>query len=38
VRRAAERATHSTARYLLGIPNVGDLLEEGLAAMGYDAE
>lgn len=38
VRRAGERATRSTARYLLGIPNVGDLLEEGLAAMGIDDE
>jgi hypothetical protein len=37
-RRAVERATGSTARYLLGIPNVGDLLEEGLAAMGYDTD
>ncbi|MEJ1160695.1 DUF3775 domain-containing protein [Prosthecomicrobium sp. N25] len=38
VRRAAERATRSTARYLMGIPNVGDLLEEGMAAMGYELE
>lgn len=38
VRRAGERATRSTARYLLGIPNVGDLLEEGLAAMGHDED
>lgn len=26
------------ARYLLGIPNVGDLVNEGLAAMGEDTE
>lgn len=38
VRRAQERAVASTARYLLGIPNVGDLLEEGMAAMGRDLE
>ena len=38
VRRAQERATRKTSRYLLGIPNVGDLLEEGLSAMGYDAD
>lgn len=37
-RRAQERAVRSTAKYLLGIPNVGDLLEEGLATMGYDLE
>ena len=37
-RRAQERAVRSTARYLLGIPNVGDLLEEGLAAMGYETD
>ena len=38
VRRAGERAVRSTARYLLGIPNVGDLLEEGLSIMGYETE
>lgn len=37
IRRAHERAVRSTARYLLGIPNVGDLLEEGLAAVRADA-
>ncbi len=37
LRRAHERAVRSTARYLMGIPNVGDLLEEGLAAMRSDA-
>lgn len=37
VRRAAERRLRSTARYLMGIPNVGDLLEEGLSAIGADA-
>jgi hypothetical protein len=36
-KRALERATR-TARYLVGIPNVGDLLEEGLVTMGYDLE
>lgn len=38
VRRALERRSGRTSRYLLGIPNVGDLLEEGLVAMGYDTE
>jgi len=37
IRRAHERAVRSTARYLMGIPNVGDLLEEGLAAVRADA-
>lgn len=37
IRRAHERALRSTARYLMGIPNVGDLLEEGLAAVRADA-
>jgi len=31
VAAAAERQTGSTARYLLGIPILGDLLEEGLS-------
>ena len=37
VRLAAEReaaSAVSTAAWLLGIPNLGDLLDEGLAAMG----
>jgi hypothetical protein len=37
VRLATERDSRgslSTADYLLGIPNLGDLLDEGLAAMG----
>ena len=33
-REARERENLSTADYLLGIPNVGDLLEEGLASLG----
>lgn len=33
---ARERREGSTARYLLGIPNVGDLAEEGLAQMTED--
>lgn len=33
-REAIDRATGSTADYLLGIPDVGDLLDEGLAALG----
>ena len=36
IRRAHERAVRSTARYLMGIPNVGDLLEEGIAAVRSD--
>ncbi|TDR94827.1 DUF3775 domain-containing protein [Enterovirga rhinocerotis] len=34
LRTARERETLSTADYLLGIPNLGDLLDEGLAALG----
>jgi hypothetical protein len=37
LRRAHERHIRSTASYLMGIPNVGDLLEEGLAAVAADA-
>lgn len=33
IRRAHERSLRSTSRYLMGIPNVGDLLDEGLAAV-----
>jgi len=36
-RRAQERRQRSTAAYLMGIPNAGDLLEEGLAAVAVDA-
>jgi hypothetical protein len=32
---AAERATKPTVDYLMGEPNFGDFLEEGLAALGY---
>lgn len=35
---ARERRDGSTWRYLLGIPNVGDLLDEGLAAMTEDED
>jgi Protein of unknown function (DUF3775) len=34
VRLARERDGGNTADYLLGIPNLGDLLDEGLAALG----
>ena len=34
LRTARERSGGSTADYLLGIPNLGDLLDEGLAALG----
>src|SRR5215208_2348484 len=34
VRLAREREGGDTADYLLGIPNLGDLLDEGLAALG----
>ena len=33
-REREDRASLSTADWLLGIPNLGDLLDEGLAAMG----
>lgn len=33
-RAAQERESLSTADYLLGIPNLADLLDEGLAALG----
>ena len=41
VRLAREREADSetsTADYLLGIPNLGDLLDEGLSAMGRSCE
>ena len=34
-RLAAERHKRRSARYLLGIPLLGDYLEEGLSALGY---
>jgi hypothetical protein len=34
LRTAREREDGSTADYLLGIPNLGDLLDEGLASLG----
>lgn len=34
LRTARDRDQNSTADYLLGIPNLGDLLDEGLAALG----
>ncbi|TNC11008.1 DUF3775 domain-containing protein [Methylobacterium terricola] len=36
--REREAAGTRTADYLLGIPNVGDLLDEGLAAMGLSCD
>lgn len=38
VATARERRTGPTAEYLLGTPLVGDYLEEGLVALGYDLE
>jgi len=35
---AAAAHNERTADYLLGTPNVGDLLEEGLSMMGYSCE
>jgi Protein of unknown function (DUF3775) len=35
---AAERKTGSTAVYLLGMPLLGDLLEEGFVTLGYSCE
>ncbi|QAY96024.1 hypothetical protein CWB41_10015 [Methylovirgula ligni] len=35
---ARERHRPQSARYLMGIPNLGDCLEEGLDALGYEAE
>lgn len=36
--QAAEAHNDKTARYLLGIPMLGDFLEEGLAMLGYSCE
>jgi len=36
--QAAEAHNDKTARYLLGIPMLGDFLEEGLAMLGYSYE
>lgn len=33
---AREEATNSTADYLIGTPQLGDFLEEGLVALGYE--
>ena len=35
---ASEAHNERTARYLLGIPMLGDFLEEGLAMLGYSCE
>jgi hypothetical protein len=35
---ARERHRPRSARYLMGIPNLGDCLEEGLVELGYAAE
>jgi hypothetical protein len=35
---AGERHQRKSSRYLMGIPNLGDCLEEGLAELGYSAE
>ncbi|MEE3624345.1 DUF3775 domain-containing protein [Nitrospirillum sp. BR 11752] len=35
---AAERHREGSARYLIGIPTLGDFLEEGLAALGHSCE
>jgi len=36
--QAAEAHNDKTANYLLGIPMLGDFLEEGLAMLGYSCE
>lgn len=36
LRQARERKNGATARYLMGIPLLGDYLEEGAAALGYN--
>ena len=38
VATARERRTGPTSEYLLGTPLLGDYLEEGLVALGYDME
>ena len=35
---ARERRSNPTSEYLLGTPMLGDYLEEGLVALGYDLE
>lgn len=35
---ATERHQPDSVDYLIGIPNLGDLLEEGLEELGYDVE
>ena len=37
-RLARERHRPHSAEYLMGIPNLGDVLEEGLALLGYSCE
>jgi hypothetical protein len=34
--QARERHTGSTSRYLMGIPQLGDFLEEGAATLGFN--
>lgn len=36
VETARDEAVNATADYLIGTPQLGDFLEEGLAAMGYE--
>ena len=36
IETARQEATNSTADYLIGTPQLGDFLEEGLVAMGYE--
>ncbi|MEN3950175.1 DUF3775 domain-containing protein [Iodidimonas sp. SYSU 1G8] len=38
IETARLEATNSTADYLTGTPQLGDFLEEGLAAMGYEVD
>ena len=35
---AASAHNNRTADYLLGVPNLGDILEEGLSMLGYSCE
>lgn len=38
VSQASDAHNEHTARYLLGIPKLGDYLEEGLSQLGYSSE
>jgi hypothetical protein len=38
LRTARERRSNPTSEYLLGTPMLGDYLEEGLVALGYEIE